>query len=149
MFRMNYVDPKEFFDSTTKNLSTGKASFTVKKVKTQNEKGEPLLNRKGHEMIQLVLDVRDSSGKSGTLIDYLHGNFPSKIYEFLVGVGKSNFYCENGFHAETLVGSKGEVSITMRPTDKNPEGVPSADYYYEPTVKKQQSNEEFDDDIPF
>ncbi len=154
MFRPQYVDRSELYDATTKSLATGTAEFTVKKVKTHNDKGNPLVNKSGHEMFQLILSVKDSEGKTGTLLDYLHANYPSKIVEFLDSIGLGNLWRREGFNPQLLIGNGGRLSITMRPTEKNPEGVPSVDYYCEMTQKKaapaqNKKEEEFDDQIPF
>ncbi|HEY5234555.1 MAG TPA: hypothetical protein VIJ14_00125 [Rhabdochlamydiaceae bacterium] len=149
MFESSYVAPSEFFDSTTKTLATGRAEFNIKKIKTHDENGKVLTNSKGAQSFQVVMSVKDSKGAQGTIVDYMHENFPSKVHELLAGVGLPHLY-KPGFDPHSLLGNGGELVIGTRVTDKKPEGMICVDSYIPYKLQPNKAEEsDLDQAIPF
>jgi hypothetical protein len=149
--------PKSEKELQSMNLiDVGQYPFEVLAAHDKDEKGQPLISKKGNSMIKLKLKVWDINGNERVIYDYLVAmdNMIYKIKHFCDSVGLTVQYEQGRFSAHDCLGKSGTLDIVIQKdktgqyADKNA----VKDYVVTVNSKTAQVNNEVpfdDDDVPF
>lgn len=116
MFKFDYQDPATF-QSDSRNLKEGPASFKILEVEDSDKNGYPLVSKAGNEMIKLKISLIDQHNNRGNVYEYIVSNLAWKVHQLLASINMQHLYTPQGFNPRMLVGAQGmcEVKIQARP----------------------------------